>query len=109
MISFYSIKVAIIYLMDNLINKNTLKYLAELSRIELKEQEEEKILKDLQKILDYFNLLKEIDTENVEPMMGGTIAKNIFREEEEKFKKEKLTEQFLENQDNFLKIPPVFE
>jgi aspartyl-tRNA(Asn)/glutamyl-tRNA(Gln) amidotransferase subunit C len=96
--------------MDNLINKKTLEHLAELSRIKLDEQEEAKLLKDLQEIFHYFNLLKEVDTENIEPLGGGTIDRNVFRNTELKseFKKEKLTDQFLENKDNYLKIPPVF-
>ncbi|PIV64898.1 MAG: Asp-tRNA(Asn)/Glu-tRNA(Gln) amidotransferase GatCAB subunit C, partial [Candidatus Nealsonbacteria bacterium CG01_land_8_20_14_3_00_12] len=56
-----------------LINKKTLGYLAELSRIELNKESEEKLLKDLQKILAYFEELKEVDIENIEPMAGGTI------------------------------------
>jgi len=40
--------------MSHLITKKTLEYLAELSRIELKKENEEKLLKDLQKILGLF-------------------------------------------------------
>lgn len=103
-----------------LINKKTLEYLAELSRIELNDREEERILKDLQKILDYFEELKEINTENtclpagrVEPPAGGTIKKNVFREDETSGKgqgtSDRLIEQFPEKQNGFLKVPPVFE
>lgn len=97
--------------MNNSINKKTLEHLAELSRIKINEKEEEKLLKDLREIFNYFNLLKEVDTENIKPLSGGTIDKNVFRGVEAKkdWKKEKLTEQFLENKDNYLKIPPVFE
>ncbi|MFA5386364.1 MAG: Asp-tRNA(Asn)/Glu-tRNA(Gln) amidotransferase subunit GatC [Candidatus Paceibacterota bacterium] len=97
--------------MDKLINKKTLEHLAELSRIKLDEKEEQKLLKDLEEILEYFNLLKEVDTENIKPLSGGTIKQSVFRGAEAKneFKKEKLTEQFLENKDDYLKIPPVFE
>jgi len=97
--------------MNNPINKKTLEHLAELSRIKIDKKEEEKLLKDLQEIFNYFNLLKEVDTENIKPLSGGTIDKNIFRsvEVQNDWKKEKLTEQFLENKDNYLKIPPVFE
>ena len=44
--------------MAALINKKTLEYLAALARLKLKPQEEKKLLKDLQKILDYFEQLK---------------------------------------------------
>jgi aspartyl-tRNA(Asn)/glutamyl-tRNA(Gln) amidotransferase subunit C len=105
------------------IDKQTLEHLAELARIEInKEMRDEKgemregetkLLNDLQKILGHFEELKEVDTENMEPMAGGTVEKNVFREDKEssKFKVQslKLIEQFPEKEDGFLKIPPVFE
>lgn len=100
--------------MSVLINKKTLEYLAELSRIKLNERDEEKLLKDLQKILDYFEELKEVDTENVKPMSGGTAKKNVFRDDSESFadgqtSPTQLTGQFPEKKNGFLKVPPVFE
>ena len=50
-----------------LINKKTLEYLAELSRIKIEGRKEEKLLKDLLEILNYFEELKESNTENIEP------------------------------------------
>jgi aspartyl-tRNA(Asn)/glutamyl-tRNA(Gln) amidotransferase subunit C len=106
--------------MSTPINKKTLEYLSELSRIELDKESEEKLLKDLQKILTYFEELKEVDTENIEPMAGGTIEKNIFREDtdldgqsqrEPAFSQRRsaLIEQFPEEENGFLKVPAVFE
>lgn len=100
------------------INKQTLKYLAELGRIELKEKSEDKLLKDIQVIFDYFEELKEADTEGIEPMAclpvgiaGGTIEKNIFREDkingEQQDISDKLIDQFPEKEGEFLKVPPV--
>lgn len=97
-----------------LITKKTLEYLAELARIQISGKEE-KLLKDLQKILAYFDELKEVDTENVEPMAGGTIEMNVFREDEQatsdkrQGKMENLIEAFPEKENGFLKVPAVFE
>lgn len=98
-----------------LINKKTLEYLAELSRIELEKKSEDKLLKDLQKILGHFEELKEVDMENVDPTRppstsskaksgavaggraerdlshaerGGTIEMNVFREDEPSVKRQ---------------------
>lgn len=100
--------------MSKPIDKKTLEYLAGLARIELDKKSEDKLLKDLQKILDYFEELKEIDTENVEPMTGGNIfTENVFREDIQnlklKAKNSKLIEAFPEEKDGFLKVPAVFE
>jgi aspartyl-tRNA(Asn)/glutamyl-tRNA(Gln) amidotransferase subunit C len=108
--------------MSSPINKKTLEYLAELARIELDSREEEKLLKDLQKILDYFEELKVLDTKNIEPLTGphsaegyekasGTSLKNVFRDDGERQKTNHGAgvEAFPETHDGFLKIPPVFE
>lgn len=47
------------------INEKTIKKLTKLSRIQCSEDEEERLLSDLQKILAYVDQLNEIDTENV--------------------------------------------
>ncbi len=95
------------------INEKTLEYLANLSRIELDKRSEGKILEDIRKILNYFEELKEVDTENIEPMAGGTVEKNVFREDIKSDKQQaasdKLVEQFPKKENGFLKIPPVFE
>ncbi|KKU98773.1 MAG: Aspartyl/glutamyl-tRNA amidotransferase subunit C [Candidatus Jorgensenbacteria bacterium GW2011_GWC1_48_8] len=80
--------------------------------MELKKSEEEKLLKDLEKILGHFEELKELDTEGVLPMSGGTFSRNILRAddlEETKLAGEKSVSQFPERDKGFLKIPPVFE
>lgn len=49
------------------LDKNTIKNLTVLSRIACSDEEQEKLLQDLAGILDYVELLKEVDTENVPP------------------------------------------
>ena len=97
------------------INKETLEYLAQLAKIELKPQDETKLLKDLGEILNYFKQLKEVDTSNVEPMTGGTFKKNVFRNDVDDLRSEinatakDITDAFPEKENGFLKVPPVFE
>ena len=97
------------------INKETLEYLAGLGKLRIDRRAEEKLLNDLQKILAYFEELKEVDTEGIEPMAGGTFDTNVFRGDESKIAKtliadrEKLLRAFPEKTGDFLKVPPVFE
>ncbi|MBU6500312.1 MAG: Asp-tRNA(Asn)/Glu-tRNA(Gln) amidotransferase subunit GatC [Patescibacteria group bacterium] len=97
--------------MSSPINKKTLEHLAELARIKLNTQEEEKLLQDLQKILEHFEELKTLDTAGVEPMSGGGGLKNIFRDDAaaENTNQRAGIEQFPDKQDDYLKVPPVFE
>lgn len=97
--------------MSSSIDKKTIEYLAELSRIKLEPNEEEKILKDLQKILGHFEELKSLDTSGVETMNGGTEIKNALREDGERAdtNKGQGAKSFPETKDGFLGVPPVFE
>jgi aspartyl-tRNA(Asn)/glutamyl-tRNA(Gln) amidotransferase subunit C len=49
------------------LDKNAIKSLIQLSRIDCTEEEQEALLKDLQSILHYAELLNEIDTTHVPP------------------------------------------
>jgi len=93
------------------ISKEELRHLAELARIELNPGEEEKLLKDLGNILDYFKELQELDTANAIPMTGGTDLRNVFRDDAERGNTNRGAgiEAFPESEDGFLKVPPVFE
>lgn len=49
------------------LNKETIKKLTRLCRIDCTEEEQDSLLEDLKKILNYVEQLQEIDTENVPP------------------------------------------
>lgn len=95
-----------------MISRKDLEHLSELSRIDISEKEEEKLLGDLEKILAHFEELKEVETANVKPMSGGTFVENVFREDESvenQFSGGRAVAQFPEKEKGFLRIPPVFE
>jgi len=48
-------------------DKTELEYLAKLSKIELNEEEAEEFFLQLNKILEYMNILAQVDVENVQP------------------------------------------
>lgn len=93
------------------INEKILKHLAELARIEIESEKEEKFLKDFKNILSHFEELANLDTSKVAPMIGGTNLKNVIREDEfnEINDLRKGVEAFSEKRDGYLKVPPVFE
>lgn len=65
------------------LNQETIQLLSQLCRIECTPEEEEKLLADLEKILNYFTSLEEIDTEGVPPCnhVLEDIA-NVMRDDE---------------------------
>jgi len=67
------------------ITKKQVQHITKLARLGLTQKEIEKIQKDLSLILDYFNLLKEINTEEIEPTCWAieqeVSAEQIMRED----------------------------
>lgn len=95
-----------------MISKEDVRHLASLSRIELTEDEEKALVHDLGAILAHFDELKEIDTEHVTPMAGGTILPNQLRSDENdagRISNETAKNDFPEHEGQLLVVPPVFE
>lgn len=63
------------------IDDKLVKYLEELSRLTLTDEEEAKAKEDLTKILDYIDTLNELDTDNVEAMSHPFSYTNNFRDD----------------------------
>lgn len=64
-----------------MITVKEVEYAAKLARLGLSEEEKEKYSEQFSKILDHFNQLKEICTEDVEPMAHVLPIKNVMRED----------------------------
>lgn len=64
------------------ITKKEVQHIAELARIELPPEEEQKFEKELSAILEFVEKLNEVDTDEVKPLSGGTNLKNITREDD---------------------------
>jgi len=66
------------------IDREEVKYIAHLARLDLSKEEEEKFTWQLREILAYVDKLKEIDTQNVPPTSHVFSLKNVFREDKQK-------------------------
>jgi len=66
------------------IDKETIRKIAHLGRLEFEEKNEEQILKDFNKILDWMDKLNELDTANVAPLIHMSSEVNVLREDEVK-------------------------
>lgn len=67
--------------MANMITDETIEYVGILAKLELSEQEKEQAKKDMTNMLDYIDMLNELDTEGVEPMSHVFPVHNVFRED----------------------------
>lgn len=86
-----------------------LKKYEKLAALNLSEEEEKRIAKDLTDIINYFEILKEIDTENVEPLVYTKGAKLFMRKDErqESLDKEALKKNRELFNGNFYKVKKI--
>jgi len=78
--------------------------LAELARIELKEDEKSTMLSDMQGILEYVKMIESIEIKDIEHEHN---IHNVWREDTiqpREFSDELITKQFPDLQDGFLKV-----
>jgi aspartyl-tRNA(Asn)/glutamyl-tRNA(Gln) amidotransferase subunit C len=59
-----------------------IRWVAHLARLELTEAEYDRLGRDLRAIVDYVDLLQEIDTDKVEPLAHPHDVQNVFRADE---------------------------
>ncbi|MCX2743383.1 Asp-tRNA(Asn)/Glu-tRNA(Gln) amidotransferase subunit GatC [Mangrovivirga sp. M17] len=93
------------------INKETVRKIAHLARLELNESQEESMISELSEILDWVEKLNELDTEGVEPLINISGEVNRWREDEAKLTishKEAL-KNAPEHDDDFFIVPKVVE
>lgn len=63
------------------INKETLQKIAHLSRLEITEQDEQKMIDSLNEIIAWVQKLEEVDTTEIEPLTHLTEEINAFRDD----------------------------
>ncbi|GHA71787.1 Asp-tRNA(Asn)/Glu-tRNA(Gln) amidotransferase subunit GatC [Pontibacter akesuensis] len=60
----------------------TIRKIAHLARLEFNEEKEQEMLQDLNKILNWVDQLRELDTEHIEPLIHMSEEVNVLREDE---------------------------
>ena len=91
------------------INKEEVKKVAHLARLELNENEINNHAAQLEKILDYVRQLEKIDTDDVTCTTRAIEVINVFRKDEKKNSdcSEELLELAPSREDKFFKVPKI--
>lgn len=63
------------------ITEEMVDYISALSRLSLPQEEKAAVQQELEKILQYMDVLEELDTAGVEPMSHALPLKNVMRED----------------------------
>jgi len=96
-----------------MISKKEVKHIAKLARLTLTEKEIVKYQKELSKILDYIEKLKEVNVSEIEPTSHPFFVENIMRKDIEKIPDsklqilKKLIELAPETEDRYLKVKKI--
>ena len=86
-----------------------LEKIAQLARLNLREDEKEKFLEQINQILEYVEKLNEVDTSGVEPLSHSLNLLNVMREdvEEKSLAREKALENAPSKDEQFFRVPKV--
>ena len=96
-----------------MLNKDEVKHIAKLARIELKNHEVERYQTELSAILDFVSELSKADTTGVEPIRQISGLESIFRKDEPRnlyeVRPRKLIEQAPNHKDGYVVVPEVMK
>ncbi len=93
------------------VEKEEILHIAKLACLNIKDEEIEEYRKNLQDILNWVNIVNQVDTSNISETIGSTDNVNIFREDEirEFEDKELLLQNAPEKENNMFNIPQVIQ
>lgn len=93
-----------------MISKEDIEHLLELARLDIEEEEKLQLTADISHILEYVDKLSAVDVSNVESNTGGSIQKNIMRNDELKpldFNRDVLINDIPCKQGNLVVVPKI--
>lgn len=93
------------------ISSEQVKHVADLARLEVTDEEAEKLSKDLSELMQQIDLLQEVDTENVEPTINVASLNNVMRNDEPKelVTQEEVLKNAPDAKDGFFRVPSILE
>ena len=93
------------------LNRKDVEHVALLSRLELSETELDKFTGQLDAILEYIDVLNQVDTSAVEPMAHVLEIRNVMRADEVQpsLPREAALQNAPDVEDGFFKVPKIVE
>lgn len=93
------------------ISRDEVRRVALLARLSISDAEEQALTEQLGHILDHFQRLNELDTENIEPTAHVVATETLYRDDV--VRNQPATEQWLANapvrDERFFKVPKIIE
>ena len=94
-----------------MISDEEMTHLKTLARLEIDPEETQHLKEDLNKILGYFEQIRDLDTEGVEELVRPTPSQNVFREDEvlPSLSQEEALGLAVEEEAGYFKVPRTVE
>lgn len=92
-----------------MISIKDVEHVARLARLALNEEEKDMFARQLGEIVDYFNLLNELDTANIEPMAHAVPMFNVMRDDtvEKNYQRDEMLAISPYEEDGFIRVPKI--
>lgn len=89
----------------------TIRKIAHLARLEFNEDKEQEVLQDLNKILNWVDQLRQLDTEHVAPLIHMSEEVNVLREDEPRntITHEEALQNAPKKDSDYFRVPKVLE
>lgn len=93
------------------IDKKLVEYVAELDKLRLSEEEKALMQQDLSKVLQYMEVLNQLDTDGVEPLVHVSGVENVFRADcpSPSFDREAILQNAIAVEEGCFKVPQTVE
>jgi len=93
------------------ISKEEVLHVAKLAKLNLSEEETEKLCKDMESIIEFANTLNELDTEGVVPTAHARPMSNAFREDvvKDSYDKDEILKNAPDLDEDGFAVPKVVE
>ncbi|AVQ38436.1 Asp-tRNA(Asn)/Glu-tRNA(Gln) amidotransferase GatCAB subunit C [Clostridium botulinum] len=93
------------------VSKKDVEYVAELARLEFKEEEKDNFVDDLNKILNYMEKLDELNTDDVDIVVNPYYIENKYREDnvEKSMELKEVIDNAPESLEEYVIVPKVID
>jgi aspartyl-tRNA(Asn)/glutamyl-tRNA(Gln) amidotransferase subunit C len=93
------------------VSKKDVEYVAELARLEFKEEEKDNFVNDLNKILNYMEKLDELNTDDVDIVVNPYYIENKYREDnvEKSMELKEVIDNAPESLEEYVIVPKVID
>ncbi|ABS33286.1 aspartyl/glutamyl-tRNA(Asn/Gln) amidotransferase subunit C [Clostridium botulinum] len=93
------------------VSKKDVEYVAELARLEFKEEEKDSFVNDLNKILNYMEKLDELNTDDVDIVVNPYYIENKYREDnvEKSMELKEVIDNAPESLEEYVIVPKVID